>query len=271
MTRKHDLSLQQHFTDDGGRAIDWSRTSADYAEHRPDYPAEFYRRLADRGVGLPGQRILDLGTGVGFLAENFSRHGAVVTGIDIAAGQLAVARQRAAKAGLRMEYHVASAEATGLESDSFDVVTAGQCWLYFDKERATAEVQRVLRPQGLLAISHFCWLPSESELAQRAEELVLKYNPGWTGAKLTNDVPTEMPEYFAGRFEQLDLFVFDAPIAFTRASWRGRWRACRGVGATLAPEEIAAFDREHAALLDRSVGKEFTVPHRIDGRILRRL
>ena len=48
-------------------------------------------------------------------------------------------------------------------------------------------------------------------------------------------------------------------------------RACRGVGATLSPEEIAAFDREHAALLDRSVDEEFTVPHRIDGRILRRL
>jgi hypothetical protein len=43
------------------------------------------------------------------------------------------------------------------------------------------------------------------------------------------------------------------------------------VGATLSPEEIAAFDREHAALLDRSVDEEFTVPHRIDGRILRRL
>ena len=265
------MSLQQHFTNDGGRDIDWSRTSADYAEHRPDYPAEFYQRLVDRGVGLPGQRIIDLGTGVGFLAENFARRGAVVTGVDVAAGQLDVARQRAAAAGLQIEYRTAPAEATGLKSGCFDVVTASQCWHYFDKPRAAAEARRVLRPQGLLAISHFCWLTQASELAQQAEELVLKYNPAWTGARSANDEPVESTSDFAGDFEQIDFFVFDAPIPFTRASWRGRWRACRGVGATLAPEEIAAFDREHAELLERSVGDEFTVPHRIDGRILRRL
>ncbi|MCH8841303.1 MAG: hypothetical protein IH831_11660, partial [Planctomycetes bacterium] len=78
------MSLQQHFTSDGGREIDWSRTSADYSEHRPDYPDAFYERLAERGVGLPGQRILDLGTGVGFLAQRFAQAGAIVAGIYIA-------------------------------------------------------------------------------------------------------------------------------------------------------------------------------------------
>jgi len=265
------MSLQQHFTDDGGRHIDWSRTSSDYSQHRPDFPAEFYERLAARDIGLTGQRILDLGTGVGFLAENFARRGAVVTGIDIAEGQLTVARERAVAAGLTIEYRLAPAEATGMETGSFDVATASQCWLYFDKPRATDEARRVLRLQGLLAISHFCWLPQASELAQLAEDLVLKYNPCWTGAKLSNDIPTEMPEYFSGKFQQVDFFVYDAPIPFTRASWRGRWRACRGVGATLAPEQIAAFDSEHEELLRRCVGEQFTVPHRIDCRILQRL
>jgi 2-polyprenyl-3-methyl-5-hydroxy-6-metoxy-1,4-benzoquinol methylase len=265
------MSLQQHFTDDGGRQIDWGRTSADYAEHRPDYPTEFYERLAKRGVGLAGQRILDLGTGVGFLAENFTRRGAIVTGIDIAEGQVAVARQRAAKAGLTIDYRAAPAEETGLPTDSFDVVTASQCWHYFDKPRATAEARRVLRPAGLLVISHLCWLTRQSELARQAEELALKYNPGWTGARSSTNEPVEMPEHFAGQFEQLESFMFDAPMPFTRESWLGRWRACRGVGATLSPEEIAAFDREHCGLLDRMVGDQFTVPHRIDCRILRRV
>ena len=32
------MSIEQHFSDDGGRHIEWGRTSADYAEHRPNYP-----------------------------------------------------------------------------------------------------------------------------------------------------------------------------------------------------------------------------------------
>lgn len=264
------MSLQQHFTSDGDREIDWSRTSDDYAQHRPDYPAEFYDRLAQRGIGVPGQRILDLGTGVGFLAQNFATRRAHVTGVDIAAGQLEVARQRAAAAGLEIDYVEAPAERTGLPDASFDAVTASQCWLYFDKQRATTEVMRVLKLGGLLAVSHLCWLPLKSEVARQAEELVLKFNPDWTGAGLTGEVPTEMPEYFEGNFKQVDLIVFDAEIPFTHESWCGRWRACRGVGATLSPNQIEQFDREHAELLSREkIAPQFTVPHRIDCRVLR--
>ncbi len=265
------MSLQQHFTNDGGREIDWSRTSADYSEHRPDYPDAFYERLTERGVGLPGQRILDLGTGVGFLAQRFAQAGAIVAGIDIAEGQLEVARERAAEAQLQIDYQVASAEETRQRENHFDVVTASQCWLYFDKPSATAEAKRVLRSDGMLVISHLCWLADKSPIAKQAEELVLTYNPDWTGSGLTGDVPTETPAYFVGHFQQVDLLVFDADLPFTRESWRGRWRACRGVGATLSPEKIAEFDREHADLLERTTGDQFTVTHRIDCRILRKL
>lgn len=263
------MSLQQHFTNDGGRQIDWSRTSDDYAQHRPDYPAEFYDRLAEWGIGLPGQRILDLGTGVGFLAHNFAVCGAQVTGIDIASGQLDVASRRASSAGLQIDYREASAEETGLPDASFDVVTASQCWLYFNKLRATAEVKRLLKPAGLLAICHLCWLPLQSTIARQAEALVLKFNSDWTGAGLTGEVPLKMPDYFAGQFEQVELIIFDVEMPFTHESWRGRWRACRGVGATLSPEQIDQFDREHAELLTRTVDNAFTVLHRIDCRILR--
>jgi len=63
---------------DGGRAIDWSRTSADYAMHRPGPPARLYELLAALGVGAGGQRLLDLGTGTGLVAREFARRGAVV-------------------------------------------------------------------------------------------------------------------------------------------------------------------------------------------------
>lgn len=69
-------------------------------------------------------------------------------------------------------------------------------------------------------------------------------------------------------FDVDDFFVFDAQIPFTQESWRGRFRACRGIGASLSPQEVAAFDREHAELLARTVEVSFTVLHRIDCQIL---
>lgn len=262
------MGIEKHFTDDGGRQIDWGRTSADYSEHRPNYPDEFYTRLAQRGIGLTGQRILDLGTGVGFLAQRFAEQGAVVVGIDIDAGQIAVARNRAQAAHIDVDYRVSPAEDTGLPDASFDVVTASQCWLYFDKQLACREVIRLLRPLGRLMTCHLCWLPLIDETTRRTEELVLKYNPAWTGAGYDGHVPREHP-WMKPSFEVVDYFVFDAEIPFTRESWRGRFRACRGVGASLSPVEVAAFDRELAGLLEQIVPLQFQVPHRIDCHILR--
>ena len=118
------------------------------------------------GVGLPNQQILDLGTGVGFLARQFARQGAKVVGIDIAQGQIEEARRRAAEEGLDIEFQVAPAEATGFPDSSFDAITAGQCWLYFERERAISEVRRLLCPDGLLVTCHFCWLPREDPIAR---------------------------------------------------------------------------------------------------------
>lgn len=76
---------------DQGCPFDWGKTSPDYAVYRPGYPASFYAILQAVGIGQPGQHILDLGTGTGVLARAFARQGAHVTGIDIAAEQIAAA------------------------------------------------------------------------------------------------------------------------------------------------------------------------------------
>ena len=244
------MSFEHHFTDDGGRQIVWGRTSADYAEHRPNYPAEFYQRLTDRGIGLAGQPILDLGTGVGFLAQQFALQGANVVGIDIDAGQLAIARRAGAKPpASRSTIASPRPKIPASPHASFDAVTASQCWLYFDQERASREVMRLLRPAGRLVTCHFCWLPREDEIARRSEALVLKFNPNWTGGRLPRRRSSANIQSCEPYFDVDDFFVFDAEIPFTRESWRGRFRACRGVGASLSPEEVAAFDREHAELL----------------------
>jgi SAM-dependent methyltransferase len=252
---------------DGPRIIDWGKTSADYSQWRPDYPPEFYHRLAALGVGRPGQKILDLGTGVGFLARNFARQGCDVAGVDISSGQIHQAKRCAQAEALRIEFRIAPAEETGFPDAAFDAVTASQSWLYFDRERAIAEVKRVLRPGGILATCHFCWLPREDRIARASEQLVLQFNPHWSASDWSGDVPP-MPLWAEGRFRLVGMFVFDAPIPFTRARWRGRIRACRGVGATLSPEETTRFDDTHDRLLRNIAPESFHVLHRIDCHLL---
>jgi len=254
---------------DPGRTIDWSLASADYARHRPCPPPAFFDRLAALGIGRKGQRILDLATGTGLLAREFARRGAAVCGIDIAPGQIAAARVLAAGEGLACDFAVARAEAIPFPAARFDAATANQCWLYFDADRALAELGRVLAPGGLLAVSHFSWLPRASAIARASEALVLAHNPAWRGGDWSGSVPP-VPDWAAARgYAPVGMFCFDADIAFTAESWRGRMRACRGVGATLDAGAVAAFDAEHAALLARIAPAEFPIPHRMDAHVFR--
>ncbi len=252
---------------DGGQGADWSRTSTDYARHRPGYPASFFQHLRRLGVGLPGQTVLDLGTGVGALALEFASAGARVTGIDIAPGQLAVAAARALAAGLRVDWHLAPAESTGLPSRRFDLVSASQAWLYFDKQQTVPEVLRLLAPGGRLLTCHLCWLPEWDALARASEQVVLRHNPHWTGAHWNGQVPA-VPRWLDDAWDCVAHFVYDAPLSFTAESWRGRLRACRGVAATLDDEQVAAFDRDVAGLLAGQGLASFTVLHRIDAHLL---
>lgn len=253
---------------DGSRRIDWGRTSDDYAAWRPGPPGELFDRLAALGVGLPGQDVLDLGTGVGHVALELARRGARAAGVDVAAGQVEAARRAAAERGLAVDLRVARAEATTFGDDAFDVVTACQCWLYFELEAAAREVRRVLRDGGVLVTCHFCWLPREDALAAASEALVLRHNPGWSAADWSGEVP-EVPAWAPGRFDVAHRLVFDVDVPFTCESWRGRMRACRGVGAALSAAEVAAFDGELEALLAARGLERFTVRHRVDAHVLR--
>ncbi len=214
-------------------------------------------------MGLRGQRILDLGTGTGLLARRFAQAGAVVSGIDVSLGQIEAAKDLARQQGLTVDFRVSPAETTPFDDANFDVVTANQCWLYFDKPKAIAEVKRLLRPGGILVTSHFSWLPRLDEIARRSEKLVLKYNPQWTAQDWSGEIPA-FPPWAQNDFKLRAMFYYDEAIPFTRESWRGRIRACRGTGAALAPEELARFDAEHERLLADTVPPQFTVLHRLD-------
>lgn len=245
---------------DGGKAFDWGKTSDDYARYRDIYPTEFYDNLVKRGFCIKGQKILDLGTGTGVLPRNLYQYGAAWCGTDISPEQIEQAKQLASAAGMQIDFRTASAETTDYPDAVFDAVTACQCYWYFDAAHAYPNIARMLKPEGALILLYMGWLPFEDAIADASEKLVQQYNPSWTGGGDTRHVITP-PEESQPYFEITEQTMFDLPVHFTRESWHGRMRACRGVGASLPPEKLAQWDAEHRALLEQTAPEEFDVQH----------
>ena len=85
------------------------------------------------------------------------------------------------------------------------------------------------------------WLLFEDKIAGESEKLVLKYSPNWSGAFETMH-PIEIPKCYEDKFELVYHEEYKLNVRFTRESWNGRMKACRGVGASLTPEEIEKWE-----------------------------
>jgi SAM-dependent methyltransferase len=245
--------------------IDFGRHSDDYAAYRPGLPDSFYRRL-EGFVRIDGSRALDLATGPGTIALELAARGSAVTGIDIAQGQIAVARRLAGERGLadRARFLVARAEDTGQEAGSFDLVTAGQCWHWFESHAAMAEARRVLRPGGILAIVHHSYLALHSPVAGDSERLILEFNPAWTMAGSNGMYPERVDEVVREGFRLVEEFCYDHEQVFSHEAWRGRMRTCNGVGSGgLPPDLVRRFDEALGRLLAWKYPDPVAVPHRV--------
>lgn len=248
------------------RDVNFGRRSGDYARHRPGLPDSFYEWLA-RHAPLGGSRAVDLGTGPALVATELALRGADVVGVDVAAEQVAAGAERAAALGVedRCRLLVAPAEATGLTGGGFDLVTASQCWIWFDAPAAFAEVRRLLRPGGLLVLAHYCYLPRHSGAAAATEALIYQHNPGWSLGGSSGLYPRYIDEVIDAGFELVEQVCYDHPVPFSHAAWRGRIRTCNGVGSgTLSEEQVEDFDRALADLLARDFPDEpLQIPHRV--------
>ena len=230
---------------DGGKAFDWGLASKEYALYRDIYPAEFYERITGLGLCIRGQTVLDLGTGTGVLPRNLYRWGAAFVGADISENQIEQARALSLRDGLDIQYVVASAESVDFPPGSFDVVTACQCFIYFDQAKALPKIHDLLKPDGHFCILWMAWLPEEDEIAGASEALILKHNPSWTGGGYKRP-KLAVPDWSREWFVPEQMIGFDIHVAFTRESWHGRMLACRGIGASsLLAGEIASFEDEH--------------------------
>lgn len=243
---------------DDGKPFDWGKISDDYARYRDIYPQEFYDKIVSRHLCINGQEVLDLGTGTGVLPRNMYRYGAKWTGTDISENQIKQAK--ALSEGMDIDYHIQPAEAVDFPDKTFDIITACQCFWYFDHEQIMPELYRMLKPGGCILVLYMAWLPYEDRIAGASEKLVLKYSPKWSGAgEVMHQIA--IPDCYHDRFKLVYHEEYPLNVHFTRESWNGRMKACRGIGASLTEEGILAWEEEHRKLLAETAPAEFDILH----------
>ena len=244
--------------------IDFGKTAHDYGRYRAGFPPAFFDRVATFGIGVVGQRVLDLGTGTGTLARGFALRGCQVTGLDPSSALTEEAKRLDQEAQVSIQYVTAKAEQTGLPDTSFDVVTAGQCWHWFDRPKAAQEVRRLLIPNGQLVIAHFDWIPLPGNVVEATEKLIEHHNTEWQMSGGRGMYSRWLSDVAIAGFHDIETFSFDLFVPYSHEAWRGRIRASAGVAASLTPTQVSQFDADLQKLLqDRFPADPLAVHHRV--------
>ncbi len=243
---------------DNGKYFDFGKTSIDYARYRDIYPPIFYEKITKLGLCINGQTVLDVGTGTGVLPRNMYPYGAKWVGTDISENQIEQAKLLSVDTDI--SYYTMPAEALKFSNSSFDVITACQCYWYFRHEQTAPLFYNLLKNNGCLLLLRMDWLPFEDKIAKASESLVLKYNPVWSGSGNTIR-PIDVPDCYSQYFEIMHHDEYTVSIPFTRETWHGRMKACRGIGASLSEFEIDKWEQEHIAMLERIAPNKFEILH----------
>jgi SAM-dependent methyltransferase len=166
----------------------FSRSAEAYERGRPRYPPEAVALLVSR---LPvGASVLDLAAGTGALTRPLLEAGLEVVAVEPVA-EMRAALPASARALEGM------AEAIPLGSAAVDAVVVGQAFHWFDGDAALAEIHRVLRPEGLLALF---WnrRVADDPVNVAIDQLVDPHRA---------DVPTHRTEEWRAAFDRTSLFV----------------------------------------------------------------
>lgn len=158
-----------------------------------------------------GKDVLDVGCGAGVEVVRFARAGARVTGVDIAASAITLARQNLEQQGLTAALEVADGEQLPFPDASFDLVFAHGVVQYTgDDRRMVAEIHRVLRPGGLAVFQGYnriSWLHALSKIMKTPLE--------------HEDAPV-LKRYSAGEFRALLAPFTSVDLVFERFPVKSR-------------------------------------------------
>jgi SAM-dependent methyltransferase len=199
----------------------FSKQAADYAKFRPRYPHEMFEYL---GSLAPSRKLAwDCGTGNGQAAVGLASVFDRVVATDASEKQISNAQ-----AHERVEYRVARAEESALESASIDLIMVAQALHWFDLDRFYDEVRRVLKKNSVLAASAYNLLHIEPAI----DEVINRYyyevvGPFWPPERVLVEKFEELPFPFSEiqtpSFEMIAQWNLEHLVGYLR-SWSATQR-----------------------------------------------
>jgi SAM-dependent methyltransferase len=169
-----------------------------YLAGRPRYPAAIVEHLASCGA-LPARGVVaDIGVGTGLSAEPFLAAGHCVVGVEPNAPMRAAGAEFLSRFP-DYEARAGTADATGLDARSIDLVIAAQAFHWFDPARFRTESLRILRPGGWAAL---IWNDRDltgTRFLAGYEALLVEYGNDYRAIRYRHQGTDAIPIYFGGR------------------------------------------------------------------------
>ena len=257
---------------DPAQARGFDAWAADYDRYRPGYPDELFAAIVER-LALPEPPlVVDLGAGTGRASLAMAGMGWRVTAVEPGRPMLDLLRSRASDDGLIVATVEASAEETGLDPASADLVTAAQAFHWFDTERALTEVARITKPGGGLALfwnvrdpERSPFLAAYTELLKRATDST--EDPGIARYESGGREETRRALEASSAFEPAELVQLHQEVVMTPDEFLGMAFTASYVRVGLTPEQQDRFRGDLERLLHahgHADGRPFEVPYRID-------
>lgn len=220
----------------------FSRQAPDYARFRPNYPGELFAWLA--GISPSRGATWDCGTGSGQAAVGLAAHFEQVIATDPSEKQLAHAEPHP-----RVEYRVASAEVSLLDTASIDLVTVAQAIHWFDLEKFYAESGRVLKPGGVIAVWTYTLLDAEAGIDDLLNDFYKNVvGPYWPPERrMVDDRYRSLPFPFA----PIEPPAFEIRTEWSRddlLGYLGTWSATQACMKASGSDPLVEFSRRLAPL-----------------------
>lgn len=169
----------------------FSTQAKEYSKYRPKYPAELFEYLSSQANSH--DTAWDCATGSGQAAIGLEPYFKKIIATDASASQIEHAELHS-----KIKYKVASAENSGLETHSVDLITVATAIHWINTDKFYPEVRRILKPGGVIAV----WVYGSSTVEPEIDKVF---------ARFLNDIigsyrPAEIKK--AINFEELIDFPF---------------------------------------------------------------
>lgn len=173
----------------------FTQTVQDYLKYRPAYPKEVLQLLIAECDLTKNKIIADIGSGTGLLAKLFLDHGNLVYGVEPNQSMRAAAEEYL-KEYANFHSVNGTAEATSLEKQSIDIITAGTAFHWFDSKQTKLEFRRILKKDGWVLLVWNVRNIAESALLRDYENLLLQYGTDYKESNAIKFDKTAVKEFF---------------------------------------------------------------------------